>query len=60
MGEAWVTVRVEDTCDGLLIHTDDAKKWGLEYDRQYPGHFLPNGRYRINITARRQSSEERR
>lgn len=60
MGEGWVTVRVEDTCDGLLIHPDDAKDWGLEYDRQYPGLFLPDGRYRINLAARRQSSEDGR
>lgn len=47
---AWVAVRVEDTCDGLLIHPDDAKKWGLMEDHPYEGTFLPDGRYRIALT----------
>lgn len=47
----WVTVRVQDTCDGLLINEADAKAHSLEGDRHYPGHFLPDGRYRINIAS---------
>lgn len=46
----WATVRVEDTCDGLIIHPDDAKKWSLIEDHPYEGAFLPDGRYRIAIT----------
>lgn len=46
------TVRVEDTCDGLLIHEEDMKKYGLKHDHQYAGHFLPDGRYRIAIPAK--------
>lgn len=45
----WVTVRVEDTGDGLIIHEDDAKQHGLDGDRQYHGYFLPDGRYRIVV-----------
>lgn len=48
---AWATVRVEDTCDGLLINKEDAEEWGLEPDRHYEGRFLPDGRYRIALDA---------
>ncbi len=48
---AWATVRVEDTPDGLLIHPDDAKEWGLQDDYPYKGTFLPDGRYRIALTT---------
>lgn len=54
---AWATVRVEDTCDGLLIHPDDAKKWNLIPDHQYEGSFLPDGRYRIKLTPPRPDRE---
>lgn len=47
----WITVRVEDTCDGLLINEDDAKEWGLASDVPYRGYFLPDGRYRICLAA---------
>jgi len=47
----WATVRVEDTCDGLLINADDMKRFGLRDDVQYEGHFLPDGRYRIAIPS---------
>lgn len=47
----WATVRVEDTCDGLLINADDMKRFGLRDDIQYKGHFLPDGRYRIAIPS---------
>lgn len=45
----WVTVRVEDTCDGLLIHADDMKQFNLRGDVHYEGHFLPDGRYQIAV-----------
>ena len=47
----WVTVRVEDTGDGLIINPDDALKWRLRDDQAYEGHFLPDGTYRIAIPA---------
>lgn len=47
----WVTVRVEDTGDGLIINPDDALKWRLRDDQAYEGHFLPNGTYRVAIPA---------
>lgn len=52
----WATVRVEDTPDGLLIHPDDAKEWGLQDDYPYKGTFLPDGRYRIALTTPRDAS----
>ncbi|PWE54371.1 hypothetical protein DEM27_19850 [Metarhizobium album] len=48
----WVTVRVEDTGDGLIINADDAKEWRLASDQHYEGSFLPDGRYRIAIPCR--------
>lgn len=47
----WVTVRVEDTCDGLLIHPDDFKKWNLNGDQQYDGHMLSDGRFRLALRS---------
>lgn len=48
----WVTVRVEDTGDGLIINAEDAKEWRLVADQHYEGHFLPDGKYRIAIPRR--------
>lgn len=47
----YATVRVEDTCDGLMINADDMKRLGLQYDVHYEGHFLADGRYRIAIPS---------
>ncbi|MGV2135195.1 hypothetical protein GOZ83_19520 [Agrobacterium vitis] len=56
----WVTVRVEDTGDGLIVNGDDAKEYKLVPDQDYRGYFLPDGRYRIAIPAQKakESSEE--
>lgn len=45
----WVTVRVDDTGDGLIINPDDAKAWNLKADQHYEGRFEPDGSYRIAI-----------
>lgn len=47
----WVTVRVEDTCDGLLINAEDMKRFNLRDDVQYPGEMTSDGRFRISRSA---------
>lgn len=47
--ERWITVRVEDTGDGMIINAEDAARWSLDGDRDYHGYPLPDGNYRINI-----------
>lgn len=45
----YITVRVEDTGDGLIINAADAYKWNLKTDYPYKGKFQADGTYRIAI-----------
>lgn len=47
--ERWVTVRIEDTADGLIIHPDDAREHGLDWDQVYKGYVMADGNMRVPI-----------
>ena len=44
-----VVVRVEETSDGLIIHPDDARNYGLNWDQPYKGRLTRDGFFRIAL-----------
>lgn len=53
----WVTVRVIPTSDGMLIHQDDLRRYGLDWDRPYKGKLEADGSYRIFVPHARGKAE---
>lgn len=47
--QRWVTVRVEDSGDCLIIHPDDAREHGLDWDQVYKGYVTGDGNLRVPL-----------
>ncbi|WLS01692.1 hypothetical protein [Shinella oryzae] len=47
--QKWVTVRIKETSDGLIIHPDDRREYGLEWDQLYKGYITDDGNFRVPL-----------